>query len=315
MRLRPRMTLKHVGFTLVELLVVVAIIAILVALLLPAIQVAREAARRTQCTNNLKNFGLATHNFIAAQSKFPPAATRRRGPPPAGTPPDPARHSYFTFLLPYIEESATYELLDFAYDWNDTASSNNETYAKQHLGGIFVCPSAPTGREDKHVTDYNPAIRIDISSSGLGPLISAGIIDDHQGAADGSATWDGVLQLFQDPDRRVVRPRAVRDGLSDTFLLFEDAGKPFCYEFGTTGTCNITRFRWASPEIWMTINDYCVQSQIINCFNNSAPYGFHTGGINLAYADGSVHFHSENMDANLFASLFTMAGKDLVVVP
>lgn len=303
------------AFTLVELLVVVAIIAILVALLLPAVQAAREAARRTQCTNNMKNLGLATHNFISAYDRFPPAATRRTGSPPLGTLPDPPRHSFFTYMLPYLEQSATYDLLDLKYDWNDTANSDNEMHAKQYLGGVLICPSAPGGRKNKHVTDYNPAIRVDVSSSGLGPLISAGMISDRRGAPDGDPTWDGVLQLHQNPDRRIVKPSAVRDGLSNTFLLFEDAGKPICFEFGKESSCNITRFRWASPEIWMTINDYCFQSQIINCTNNSRPYSMHPAGINLAYADGSVHYHSENMDADLFVSLFTMAADDVVVQP
>ncbi|MGI9427248.1 MAG: DUF1559 domain-containing protein, partial [Bythopirellula sp.] len=158
------------GFTLVELLVVIAIIGILIALLLPAVQAAREAARRTDCKNNLKNIGLAAINFESTYRKFPPAAQSRTGSSwKQATPPPLARHNGISLLLPYFEQGSTYSKIDYDWDWNDDAHSSNETFSKQDLGGILICPSAPGGRERFHVTDYVPMSRIDLDPSRSAP--------------------------------------------------------------------------------------------------------------------------------------------------
>ena len=97
---------KTTGFTLVELLVVIAIIGLLVGLLLPAIQSAREAARRLKCSNNFKQIGLAMINYEAAYQRFPPSHT------------DSPYHNCLTFILPFIELQNVYDRFDFKYDWN-----------------------------------------------------------------------------------------------------------------------------------------------------------------------------------------------------
>ncbi|MCA9199054.1 MAG: DUF1559 domain-containing protein, partial [Planctomycetales bacterium] len=164
------------GFTIVELLVVVAIIGILVAIILPSLGAARESARRTQCFNNLRNLGGATLNYVAAKQKYPPAATMRTGSVPGRTL-DPTRHSFLTFLLPYFDQANLYQQIDLSQDWN---SAKNEPLTKQNLGGVLLCPSAPSGREDKHASDYNAAVRVDSSEkSGIGQLIQAGLVQDR----------------------------------------------------------------------------------------------------------------------------------------
>ncbi len=310
------------GFTLVELLVVIAIVGALIATLLPAVNSAREAARRTQCANNLKNLALATHNHLAGKNHFPPASQFRVGESPSGD--DPPRHSFVTFLLPYFEQGSVHREFDMKWDWNDQSHSNNWDASHQHLGGILICPSAPAGREDKHVSDYNAATRIDPQTNGgLGSLISSGQISNRAKGTSSpnfgawSPAWDGVMQRYYAnhntgvEDRRVVKRANVRDGLSNTFLLFENAGKPLCYENGRpVDDCNITRFRWASSTLYMTINDSCGLGQLLNCQNNSQPYGFHTGGLTIAFADGSVHFVDQRLDPEVFVSLFTLASGD-----
>jgi prepilin-type N-terminal cleavage/methylation domain-containing protein len=166
---------RREGFTLIELLIVIGIVGVLVSMLLPAVSASREAARRVQCQNNMKNLGIATHNHVAAKQKYPPAATYREGEHPSGRP-IPPRHSMMTYLLPYFEQANLFGKIDFTKDWNDRA---NVELTKQDLGGILVCPSAP-GREDKHVSDYNAAIRVDPSEEqGIGRLIKDRIVSNR----------------------------------------------------------------------------------------------------------------------------------------
>lgn len=323
------------GFTLVELLVVIAIIAVLLALLVPAVQSAREAARRINCSSNMKNLSLAIQHYVSSNEQFPPAATNCDEPSRCNiSPPELARHSVFTYILPYYEQGTVFSALDLNLHWNDTtinagSGRSNDSLTRQHLGGVLLCPSAPGGRDSSHVTDFAPAFRIDpTTSGGIGALITNGTVQPRAGGSapnwgetSGSAwspQWLGVLQVDWIPSgaanpsrRRTVRPGHVRDGLSNTFMLFEDGGKPTVYQNGVPNGQTSTRFRWASPTIWMTINDFCNGSQIINCDNNSKPYSFHPAGINVAMADGSIQFISDLLDANTFVSLFTLAGGDI----
>ena len=311
----------------------IAIIGLLVSILLPAINAARESGRRTQCTNNMRNLGLAVHNHLAAKEAFPPASQFRSGGSfDRNHPPDPARHSIITFLLPFFEQGNVADQFDMRWDWNDTQYSQNNVVSRQHLGGILICPSAPGGREDKHVSDYNAATRIDPTvSDGLGVLIVQGLIRNRAKGTqspdfgNGRREWDGVMQRYyvkhtpkKVEDRRVVRRAHVRDGMSNTFMLFESAGKPICYRNGRfvddpddPHDCVITRFRWASSTLYMTINNFCPGNKLMNCNNNSQPYGFHPAGGNFVLADASVHFVDQNIDADVFVSLFTLAAGDI----
>ncbi|HUQ72316.1 MAG TPA: DUF1559 domain-containing protein, partial [Planctomycetaceae bacterium] len=117
------------GFTLIELLVVIAIIAILIALLLPAVQQAREAARRTQCRNNLKQLGLAMHNYLDAHSRLPLCLNASNKP-----------ISVHAYMLPFLDQTPLYNLIDFNTNWN---SATNAT-ARAVPVASFLCPSEPT---------------------------------------------------------------------------------------------------------------------------------------------------------------------------
>ncbi len=321
------------GFTLVELLVVIAIIAILIALLLPAVQSAGEAARRNQCKTNLKNLTLAAIHFESNRGYFAPAAQDRDGEPPAGVKPVLATHNGLSFLLPFFEQGAKFQQIDFDWDWDDTAKSKNEAATKQDLGGILICPSAPVVQKDRNATDYCAANRVETDPlrKSLAPLITAGLVQPKRGFKPADRIWDNMLQKdFLDTlapantDRRRTTAAEVTDGLSNTWMYFESAAKPFMFGWyqrtsdpqplfyaGEENRQVNSRFRWASPETWMTINNFCNGSQIINCNNVSQPFGFHPGGLLISSADGRVDYYDEEIDPNVFISHVTMAGDEI----
>lgn len=298
------------GFTLVELLIVVAIIGLLVALLLPAVNSARESARRTSCQNNLRNFSLAIQNYNTSKNRFPPAAT---------TEPE---HSVITYLLPYFEEQVTYDRIDLKLDWDQ--GSNEEFEKKVALGGILYCPSAPETRTRKlfgkvrtdhisqlHVCDYAPAHSIDAASADIKRLIKQQRIASRGEPTD--VAWHGILRKVPTIRNDVVTTFQVGDGLSKTFLFFEAAGRPQYYDGGRpVHDKNITSFRWGSPALSVRIDRTCGDAQLFNCTNSDELYGMHPNGLMVAKADAAVTFLNQDVDPEIFVSLYTRNAKDIV---
>lgn len=296
------------GFTLVELLVVIAIIGILIALLLPAVQAARDAARRTQCGNNMKQIALAVLQYVEAHDRrFPPVLTNVT-----------THHSWGPFLLPHLEQNALYDRYRWDKDWD--AAENQEVVAT-HVPA-FICPSAPG--------------RLRVDNLGSGKTAAAGDYVPPENVAS-SVVLAGLVPTLpsgRDYNGPMVRnmsvPQAtVRDGTSSTLLFVEDAGRPVHWiQGGKKGPANVThacgniavangRVRgagwadWVNPVPLHAVGKdgvTCPVSCPINCSNNNEAFGFHPGGIVTSFADGHVDFISQSISIEIYAALISRDG-------
>ena len=233
-RRKPRAVRRSGGFTLIELLVVIAIIAILTALLLPAVQQAREAARRTQCQNNLKQLGLAIHNFYDAYQKLPSSLR-----PPSNNTTSP-RYGVITQLLPYIEQESIWDLYDSTRSWS---KAPNPALGSTVIP-ILSCASDP---EDAHRLDVDPAtsnsagvvaIADYAASNGLDPMLvsllqSAGLYTnvptDPVNGYYGNQVWPQAVKGFLAVNTQHTFGQ-IRDGLSNTIAFVESSGRPYVYQ-------------------------------------------------------------------------------------
>ena len=317
------MRLGRRGFTLIELLVVIAIIAILIALLLPAVQQAREAARRTQCRNNLKQLGLALHNYLDAVRVFPPAMLNRC----AGTYPD-QHHSGLAMLLPYIDQAPLYN----KWNWN-AASSNVEgmNYESGTVGSAldpattgnlalvttklqaFLCPT-DNGKLVVSDSAYKPST----SSSEGGAMTNYDFVTSSNVAyynicQDWGAAAPSTKAAFG--ENSFCSMRDLVDGSSNTALMCEMTREV------ANGRGNAWGYRGhVMVGVWLAsyaINDwnwpYTTPAIVPGRSASWAyPASLHTGGVHILLGDGAVRFISENINSSTRAYL-TYIGDGQVV--
>ncbi|QDT31652.1 DUF1559 domain-containing protein [Thalassoglobus polymorphus] len=296
------------GFTLIELLVVIAIIAILVALLLPAVQQAREAARRTSCRNNLKQIGIAIHNYHDVYSQFPNANTGGMSYSSL------EGSSLFTSILPMVEQASAYQQYDF--NQGNSAPANQEVVGQ--MLPFYLCPTSPLRR---------PVPGCD-SDNGRAPgnyAVSIGTKDFNQ-------YWsfygmprpnlDGAI-VYTDSSPGKTKFRDFTDGTSNTIMIGETAYNLPDYVFSSGDCMGQPRYSftyWSNPFPGSTAatteydfnphdfaDDGIFDSNWTRSFRSD-----HVGGVHFAFADGSVHFLSENIDAGLLDSLATRGGGEVV---
>lgn len=321
------------AFTLVELLVVIAIIGILVALLLPAVQSARAAARRTQCQNNMKQLCLATLTYEEANSHLPPNYWRESIQSGGGRA-NVVEHSTMTFVLDQIEQSALADQWDMKQTWyhsDDSLPYDNFRLSQTPISA-FQCPTVPTpevgqmrvNKPGVTGVDYPVTARVDY---GVCDTLAVDIVADlaTQGVVTQRAnSKGGYHSMLRAPSGDFAKLRQATDGTSNTFMWFETAGRPIKYKFGQVeyngrGTSveythsAKSGMTWAAYENAYGINQASECGTVFfNCTNNEEIYAFHVGGLYFGFGDGSVHFISENISQDTFMSLFTRDSEDIV---
>jgi prepilin-type N-terminal cleavage/methylation domain-containing protein/prepilin-type processing-associated H-X9-DG protein len=325
------------GFTLIELLVVIAIIAILIGLLLPAVQKVREAAARMSCQNNLKQMGLAVHNYAGINRDSFPSS---RAWNPGTTQVDDKFRAWTPIVLAYIEQDNLGKQWDLTKRWTDTTANgtnpSNLTIGQTNMK-VFNCPSGPgfPRRANAAFTQtWSPgpgSSAVPAGTFGVADYITlrqvrvrfytgAGLAIPGNLASLTSAQQEQQLTgaLQQLVDTPIV---AVTDGTSNTLLFVEDAGRPNNFILGRdTGNSLTDQLGWASPDGVVgsidgsnsttgAVNGSGVASGagncVMNCNNDSEPYSFHSGGVNVAMADGSVRFLRQSIAPATFAALVT----------
>jgi prepilin-type N-terminal cleavage/methylation domain-containing protein/prepilin-type processing-associated H-X9-DG protein len=350
---------KPTGFTLIELLVVIAIIAVLISLLLPAVQQAREAARRTSCRNNLKQLGLAYYNYESTFSTFPMEKIDYTG----ATPPINYQQNCNQMVLAFLDQSPLYNSFNFNTIWSDPVNYAGTTVKLP----IFLCPSVPGGRTAPSsitpapvenptgfpwpaamggygLCDYMAlsgarasiwgATGNPIPTTALSPVLTL------PGNAP-SAKENRFTSVMHSTMSRTVAQ--VTDGLSNTMMIAECAGRPSVYRtrqrIVVPNLVTKDGWGWADPGFsgaidgctfdGVTTNSAkkgtapltnavacpagaCVGTCFINCNNDSELYSFHAGGAQVLMGDGSVRFLGESLGAMVIAALATGDVGDVV---
>lgn len=310
------------GFTLVELLVVIAIIGILVALLLPAVQSAREAARRTKCMNNLKQIGLSILNYESSHREFPHGRwnINRNDKGKHDVPDRPVAksvdQSWQVLALPYAEEQSIANLYREDLPWFSTENRQVVTHGIE----LFICPSTETAaRSDEmfrselkpHAGDYGSTNGVgkgawDFVQQQLGPY------PGNQGGGDDHPQVVGVLSKVW--HKKPCRVSQITDGTSSTLMIAEDAGRPTLWTGGKPGDAQGGQRNvgagsgWADPDSGFTVNT----QPIVNRHNDAEIYSFHPGGAHVLFADGHVQLLHESLDTVTGIALVTRAGGEVV---
>lgn len=298
------------GFTLIELLVVIAIIAILIALLLPAVQQAREAARRSTCKNNLKQHGLALHNYHDSHRIFPPGDINAGGYECSwlGTQ-ETRNHTTQLFMLPFIDQATIYNKINFSMatglsDGNGACtgpSAGIQTAVTSTPIAVFECPSDAFSKGPYSYSSNTAYQTVDDYRT------SYSVIYISYGSTTTYKAQTGVKTAFGRNGAAQIRD--ITDGMSNSMLMIETPMEkdsairgPFWATFVATSAVIAAPYRKINHPTSATDSRAYWGS----------PGSQHTGGCHALMGDGAVRFLSENIDVNILRAVQTINGKEVV---
>ena len=337
------------AFSLIEMLVVAGIVGLLVALLLPAVQSAREAARRTHCLNNVRQIGIAMLGFETANGFYAPANST--GANAMWPPNNPKEHGMFALLLPYVENGSLLATLGYDYEQDWDAAVNRP--AAQTVIPTFACTSTPDGQRRitaaKYPTnahrswgpacnDYSTILEVEtVLYTAVGQTTPA------------SKQRQGML-----PTNSRTTPAHVRDGLSNTLAVVECGNRPLRFfnshamgvrSSSAAAPCNSHNdtmpAAWADNGATFTLdgadqstgvpNSSCYHTDatgrvppsgvtsggqcVMNCTNWDEPYSFHPGGMNVVFGDGSARFLGDDLSPATMIAIVTRSGRETANPP
>jgi prepilin-type N-terminal cleavage/methylation domain-containing protein len=330
------------GFTLVELLVVIAIIGVLVALLLPAVQAAREAARRTDCTNRMRQIGIACMNYHDAQGTFPLASSL--GPPTAGLG---TMMSYVAQILPYVEQQNLQNLVDLKLNWanvknkraRETPLPSFRCPTQEPTEPTYVEPSSSVITDSELRVSYHgvmgaaPDINCPPSPQSIATMpgssyeLAHGLASPDPCCSGGGSATNGLIVPPSDticasggPKQRAAHPnvsiKSATDGTTNTFLVGElawDAGAQRVWLVSTSSSTYHNTFNYTSKHIAWPLNtaNRAMAAEPALASNNEMSFGSkHPSGCHFVMGDASVHFVNQDIELAVLKALASRASEE-----
>jgi len=310
---------RTMGFTLIELLVVIAIIAVLIALLLPAVQQAREAARRSQCKNNLKQLGLALHNYHDTHQILPPGDINAGGYDSAWvastTTPLMRNHTMLLFILPFMDQANLYNRIDFNLPTGNSDGQNNVDGPGMGGGGYqaatevpisaYTCPSDPfrTGPYTSTSLGYGVRNAYLTSYSTVYPVYNMGkSYMEYLASTPARATAFG--------HNGAARARDITDGMSNSMLMIETRLEKDTYLRGPFWAAYVSTSTTA-PYDYRINQPFASKPSVAQYLS---PGSMHVGGCHVLLGDGSVRFLSQNISMVTQRALATIAAGEVLGV-